>query len=131
MRVHNGRGKLTLPLERSERMQPGLVAIPFGWWYAASPERRAVNALTNPAVPDDDQGFAAFCAPRTVDTDQPREPGQSGTGVLEANRSPSSMASVTVDFQKLPIASACITKPPTSGFGAAIFRPSGQPQVRH
>lgn len=60
VRVHNGRGALTLPLERSERMQPGLVAIPFGWWHAASPERRAVNALTNPAVPDDDQGSAAF-----------------------------------------------------------------------
>ncbi len=60
VRVHNERGELTLPLARSPRLQPGLVAIPFGWWHRSSPEGRAVNALTNASVPDDDRGSAAF-----------------------------------------------------------------------
>ncbi len=60
VRVHNARGELTVGLQRSDRVQPGLVALPFGWWHAATPERRAVNALTNPSVPYDDRGSAAF-----------------------------------------------------------------------
>ena len=60
VRVHNERGQLTVPLARSDRLQPGLVAIPFGWWHRSSPEGRAVNALTNPTVPADDRGSAAF-----------------------------------------------------------------------
>ena len=60
VRVHNDRGELTVPVMRSPRLQPGLVAIPFGWWHRSTPEGRAVNALTNPSVPDDDRGSAAF-----------------------------------------------------------------------
>ncbi|CAN5679774.1 hypothetical protein BH24ACT4_BH24ACT4_09790 [soil metagenome] len=33
---------------------------PCGWWHRHAPEGRAVNVLTNPAGPDDDQGSAAF-----------------------------------------------------------------------
>ncbi|MEM9465391.1 MAG: molybdopterin-dependent oxidoreductase [Actinomycetota bacterium] len=58
--VHNERGRLTLPLARSDRLQPGLVAVPFGWWHRGTPEGRAVNALTNASVPADDRGSAAF-----------------------------------------------------------------------
>ncbi len=36
------------------------MAIPFGWWHQGSPERRAVNALTNLALPGDDRGSAYF-----------------------------------------------------------------------
>jgi anaerobic selenocysteine-containing dehydrogenase len=60
VRVSNDRGALTLRASRSERLQPGLVAIPFGWWHRATPEGRAVNALTNATVPSDDRGSAAF-----------------------------------------------------------------------
>lgn len=60
VRVHNERGQLTMPIARSDRLQPGLVAIPFGWWHRNTPEGRAVNALTNPSVPSDDRGSAAF-----------------------------------------------------------------------
>ena len=60
VRVHNDRGELTLRAEVSDDLQPGLVAIPFGWWHRSSPERRAVNALTNPALPGDDRGSAFF-----------------------------------------------------------------------
>ncbi|MEM9201518.1 MAG: molybdopterin-dependent oxidoreductase [Actinomycetota bacterium] len=60
VRVHNERGVLTLPLRRSDRLQPGLVAIPFGWWHRSTPEGRAVNALTSPQLPANDRGSAAF-----------------------------------------------------------------------
>lgn len=60
VRVHNDRGELTLRAEVSQDLQPGLVAIPFGWWHRSSPERRAVNALTNAALPRDDRGSAYF-----------------------------------------------------------------------
>jgi len=59
-RVYNDRGELTLGVEISDDVQPGLVAIPFGWWHRSTPERRAVNALTNPAVDGDDRGTAYF-----------------------------------------------------------------------
>jgi len=58
--VHNDRGELTLGVEISDDVQPGLVAIPFGWWHRSTPEGRAVNALTNPAVDGDDRGTAYF-----------------------------------------------------------------------
>ena len=60
VRVHNDRGAITLAAEVTDDLQPGLVAIPFGWWNRSTPEGRAVNALTNPCVPDDDRGSAFF-----------------------------------------------------------------------
>jgi anaerobic selenocysteine-containing dehydrogenase len=60
VRVHNDRGELTLVAEVTEDLQPGLVAIPFGWWHRSSPEGRAVNALTNPTVAESDRGSAFF-----------------------------------------------------------------------
>jgi anaerobic selenocysteine-containing dehydrogenase len=60
VRVHNDRGGLTLMAEVSEDLQPGLVAIPFGWWNRSTPEGRAVNALTNARVGEDDRGSAYF-----------------------------------------------------------------------
>ena len=60
VRVHNDRGELTLVAEVSEDLQPGLVAMPFGWWNRSTPEGRAVNALTNARLRDDDRGSAYF-----------------------------------------------------------------------
>jgi anaerobic selenocysteine-containing dehydrogenase len=60
VRVFNGRGTLTLTSEVSTDVQPGVTAIPFGWWHRHTPEQRGVNALTNPATPSDDLGSAAF-----------------------------------------------------------------------
>jgi len=59
-RVFNERGELTLTVAVTDRLQPGLVAVPFGWGHGATEQGRAVNALTDPAVRDDDQGSAAF-----------------------------------------------------------------------
>ena len=60
VRVHNDRGSLTLAAEVTDDLQPGLVAIPFGWWNRSTPEGRAVNALTSARVPRDDRGSAFF-----------------------------------------------------------------------
>ena len=59
-RVFNDRGSLTLTAEVTDVLQPGLAAIPFGWWNRSTPEGRAVNALTNPSVGADDLGSAHF-----------------------------------------------------------------------
>lgn len=58
--VSNERGELTLTAQISDQLQVGLVAMPFGWWHRSTPEGRAVNALTNPAVRPDDRGSAFF-----------------------------------------------------------------------
>jgi anaerobic selenocysteine-containing dehydrogenase len=58
--VRNARGSLTLTAEVSGDVQPGVVAIPFGWWHGSTPEVRAVNSLTNAALPDDDRGSSFF-----------------------------------------------------------------------
>ncbi|MDJ0954343.1 MAG: molybdopterin-dependent oxidoreductase [Acidimicrobiia bacterium] len=58
--VRNDRGALTLTATVSDTAQPGLVTIPFGWWNRSTPEARAVNALTNPAVAADDIGSSFF-----------------------------------------------------------------------
>ena len=58
--VFNQRGSLTLTAALSDDLQPGIVAIPFGWWNRHTPNDRGVNALTNPTPPDDDIGSGAF-----------------------------------------------------------------------
>ena len=60
VRIFNERGELTMTAQISDQLQAGLVAIPFGWWHRSTPEGRAVNALTNAAVRDDDRGSAYF-----------------------------------------------------------------------
>ena len=60
VRVSNDQGELTLGVQISDQMQPGLVAIPFGWWNSSTPQRRSVNLLTNAAVREDDRGSAYF-----------------------------------------------------------------------
>ncbi len=61
VRVYNGRGELFTTAAISDRLQPGLVTMPFGWW-AGSADERTVNVLTNAAVGGDDPdvGSAAF-----------------------------------------------------------------------
>lgn len=58
--VFNDRGSLTLKAMISDEVQPGLVAMPFGWWHRSSPQSRGVNALTNATVGQSGRGSAAF-----------------------------------------------------------------------
>lgn len=55
VRVFNDRGALELSARISERLRPGLAAIPWGWWG----EEANVNVLTNDA-PADWGGAVAF-----------------------------------------------------------------------
>lgn len=61
VRVYNGRGELFTTAAISDRLQPGLVTMPFGWW-AGDADARTVNVLTNAAVGGDDPdvGSAGF-----------------------------------------------------------------------
>ena len=61
VRVYNDRGELSITAAVSDRIQPGLVTMPFGWW-AGSAGARTVNALTNPSIGGSDPsvGSAAF-----------------------------------------------------------------------
>lgn len=54
-RVFNQRGEMSLPAKVSERVRPGVVAVPFGWWGAA-----AANRLTNDTLTDWGGGVA-YC----------------------------------------------------------------------
>jgi anaerobic selenocysteine-containing dehydrogenase len=55
VRVFNDRGELRLPAKISDRLRPGLAAIPWGWWG----EEANANILTNDA-PSDWGGAVAF-----------------------------------------------------------------------
>ena len=61
VRVYNDRGELFTTAVISDRLQRGLVTMPFGWW-AGSADARTVNVLTNAAIggPDPLTGSAAF-----------------------------------------------------------------------
>jgi len=57
-RIFNDRGELTMRVRVSERVQPGLVAIPFGWDAGSLPGQRSANALTNATIGDAGGGSA-------------------------------------------------------------------------
>ncbi len=56
--IFNDRARLTLPVRISQRLRPGLVAIPFGWWTNDHPDGQTVNALTSDALSDWGGGVA-------------------------------------------------------------------------
>ncbi|WP_419839092.1 molybdopterin-containing oxidoreductase family protein [Candidatus Poriferisodalis sp.] len=61
VRVFNDRGELFVEATITDRLQRGLVAVPFGWW-AGDAAGRTVNVLTNATRgdPDANVGTAAF-----------------------------------------------------------------------
>ncbi len=56
VRVWNDRGELTLPARISNRLRPGVVAIPWAWWG----EEANVNILTNPTPTNWGGGVSYF-----------------------------------------------------------------------
>jgi anaerobic selenocysteine-containing dehydrogenase len=50
--VWNDRATLRLPARISDRLRPGVVAIPWGWWSDHHPDGRAVNSLTGDRLTD-------------------------------------------------------------------------------
>ena len=53
-RIFNDRGALELPVRISDRLRPGVAAIPWGWWG----DKHAVNLLTNDEQTDWGGGIA-------------------------------------------------------------------------
>ena len=51
-RVFNDRGSLTLRARVGDRVRPGVVAVPSGWWASLSPGGRSANALTRDDLAD-------------------------------------------------------------------------------
>jgi anaerobic selenocysteine-containing dehydrogenase len=52
VRVFNDRGSLTLHARVSDRVRPGVVSVPSGWWASASPSGRSANSLTADGLSD-------------------------------------------------------------------------------
>ncbi len=57
-RVFNDRASLELPVKVSERVRPGLVAIPWGWWRNHHSDGRVANDLTNDTLTEWGGGVA-------------------------------------------------------------------------
>jgi anaerobic selenocysteine-containing dehydrogenase len=56
--VRNDRARLHLTARLSDRLRPGLVAIPFGWWRADHADGRVANSLTNDTLAEWGGGVA-------------------------------------------------------------------------
>ena len=56
--VSNDRSSLELPVRISDRLRPGVVAVPWGWWGHQHLDGRTANALTNDALTDWGGGVA-------------------------------------------------------------------------
>jgi anaerobic selenocysteine-containing dehydrogenase len=57
-RVWNDRASLEVPARISDRLRPGVVAIPFGWWQSQHPDGKSANALTNDTLTEWGGGVA-------------------------------------------------------------------------
>ena len=58
--VHNHRAALQLPVRITNRMRPGVVAVPWGWWshHHGGPTAPVANSLTSDAATDWGGGVA-------------------------------------------------------------------------
>ena len=57
-RVFNDRASLELPVRISDRLRPGVVAVPFGWWRTQHADGGVANSLTNDTITDWGEGVA-------------------------------------------------------------------------
>ena len=57
-RVWNDRASVEVPVRITERLRPGVVAIPFGWWSRHHPDGRIANSLTNDTLTEWGGGVA-------------------------------------------------------------------------
>lgn len=56
--VRNDRARVVVPVRLSDRLRPGVCAIPFGWWMRSHPDGRVANSLTNDTLTDWGGGVA-------------------------------------------------------------------------
>jgi anaerobic selenocysteine-containing dehydrogenase len=57
-KVWNDRGELELPVRITERLRPGVVAVPWGWWSVDHAGGGVANSLTNDSLTDWGGGVA-------------------------------------------------------------------------
>ncbi len=57
-RVGNDRASVTVPVRITQRLRPGVVAIPFGWWSRHHPDGKVANSLTNDTLTEWGGGVA-------------------------------------------------------------------------
>ncbi|MEO6653364.1 MAG: molybdopterin-dependent oxidoreductase [Ilumatobacteraceae bacterium] len=57
-RVFNDRASLELPVTITDRLRPGLSAIPWGWWREHHPDGKVANSLTNDTLTEWGGGVA-------------------------------------------------------------------------
>ena len=57
-RVRNDRASIEVVVRISERMRPGVAAVPFGWWGEHHRDGRVANALTSDTLTDWGGGVA-------------------------------------------------------------------------
>ncbi len=57
-RVWNDRASVAVPVRVTERLRPGVVAIPFGWWSRHHPDGNVANTLTNDTLTEWGGGVA-------------------------------------------------------------------------
>ncbi|WP_162941967.1 molybdopterin-containing oxidoreductase family protein [Desertimonas flava] len=56
--VFNDRASVRVPVRIGNRVRPGVVSIPWGWWASQHPDGRSANALTNDTLTDWGGGVA-------------------------------------------------------------------------
>jgi anaerobic selenocysteine-containing dehydrogenase len=56
--VRNDRATLRLTARLTDRLRPGVVAIPFGWWRAQHGDGQVANSLTNDTLTEWGGGVA-------------------------------------------------------------------------
>ncbi len=56
--IWNRRARVELPVRLSDRVRPGLVAIPWGWWRRHHPDGMVANSLTNDTLTEWGGGVA-------------------------------------------------------------------------
>ncbi len=57
-RVWNDRASVNVPVKVTNRLRPGVVAIPFGWWSRHHPDGKVANSLTNDTLTEWGGGVA-------------------------------------------------------------------------
>ena len=57
-RVWNDRASVEVAVRISDRLRPGVTAIPFGWWMGQHPDGKVANSLTNDTLTEWGGGVA-------------------------------------------------------------------------
>jgi anaerobic selenocysteine-containing dehydrogenase len=60
VRVFNDRASIEVPARITERLRPGVVSIPWGWWSRHHPDGMVANSLTNDTLTEWGGGVAFY-----------------------------------------------------------------------